>query len=230
MFGIYWMLEVQPELDDSSQILKHFHHIAKNGHIGTLINIENALANGQLTSTSSSLASLTPQNDIESNYIDFYKIYIHYRDSTYSVADSIKLKTLVDGCPVRDGMVIQQARALYSLIYRDFTIHFDDCPQSATAKSAKQNNTPLINVTNRSFNLYPNPNNGNMILDYNLGKDEKGELAIYDISGKMLASYILSSEQKTLTISKTALNSGVYYYSIIVNNVILETRKLVILK
>jgi len=224
------MLEVQPELEDSSLILKHFFNTSHNGHIGALINAEHNPGGGQLSQPNSNLSSITPQNEIESNLIDFYNVYIHYKDSTFTVADSIMLKTLVEGCPIRDGMAVNKARTLYSMLYRDFTIHFDDCPQSATAKSAKQNNTPLINATDRSFNLYPNPNNGNMILNYNLEKDEIGEMVIYDISGKMLVSYTLSSEQKTFAISKTALNSGVYYYSIIVNNVILETRKLVILK
>jgi len=53
------LLEVQPNLKDSSQILKHFHHIAKNGHIGALVNIETALASGQLSQGTSNLASVT---------------------------------------------------------------------------------------------------------------------------------------------------------------------------
>jgi hypothetical protein len=78
--------------------------------------------------------------------------------------------------------------------------------------------------------LYPNPNNGNMVLDYTLNKNEKANIIIYDIAGKKLASYILNAEQTSLPINEPALNNGVYYCTIVVNDDIVETKKIVILK
>ena len=192
MFGIYWMLEVRPELDDSSQILKHFHHIAKNGHIGTLVNIENTLAGGQLSLSNSNLASITPQNDIESNYIDFYKVYIHYKDSTFSVADSIKLKTLVDGCPVRDGMAVHKARTLYSRIYKDFTIYPDNCIDNNSYKKVTDVNKEKTIPSNLSLDVYPNPNNSTFTISLigNNSTCETAEVSIYNIIGNKMSIFL----------------------------------------
>ncbi len=230
MFNVYWMLEVQPELDDSSQILKHFHHIAKNGHIGTLVNIENTLAGGQLSQSNSNLASITPQNDIESNYIDFYNVYIHYKDSTYSVADSIMLKTLVEGCPVRDGMAVRKARTLYSMIYRDFTLYPDNCIDNNSTKMSTNLNNEKTKPANLSLDVYPNPSTNSFIIDINFVAEKPTKIFLYNAIGTAIKEIINGFVQSQLiTVDVKDLPTGNYFIRIETDKQV-YIKKIIILK
>jgi hypothetical protein len=79
-----------------------------------------------------------------------------------------------------------------------------------------------------SFEIYPNPNNGLMQFNYSITK--KAEFVITDITGRTISSYILDEAQKNTTIKETALNAGIYFYSVRQNNVILKLDKFVIIK
>ena len=95
--------------------------------------------------------------------------------------------------------------------------------------------TTLINVNeyekNNNFNLYPNPNNGNMVLEHSLNETEVGKLNIYDVSGRLIDSYnLLSGENKQLNINKTDLENGIYFYEVIINDKLQASDKLIIIK
>jgi len=79
-----------------------------------------------------------------------------------------------------------------------------------------------------NFNLYPNPNNGEMILTYHL--KESGTMAIYDLTGKRITQYILSSKNNKLNINEHSLRAGVYFYTISVKGKRVQHDKLVIIK
>ncbi|MBU0487667.1 MAG: T9SS type A sorting domain-containing protein [Bacteroidetes bacterium] len=227
---VYRYLTIQTELLDSSAILLDFFLSAKNGNIGALARAEYALAESRFADASAFLNDVVPANAIESNWKDFYTVYLHLKQGTYSLIDSIRLVNLVTGCLPRDGQAVQQARVLYSLIYSDFTARFDDCAGLPDKKSVASVQTPSGNPVRRNFNLYPNPNNGNMTLDYTLEKTENAKMDIYDISGKKITAYVLNSERRTLLISEPGLGRGIYYFTITVNGEIVEHQKIVILK
>ncbi|MBW8049825.1 MAG: PKD domain-containing protein [Cytophagales bacterium] len=77
--------------------------------------------------------------------------------------------------------------------------------------------------------LYPNPNTGNMQLDYEFQEGQEGELIIFDIMGRKLFTYPLVNGN-TINISEGSLKNGLYFYKIIINDVIVKTDKLIILK
>ncbi len=83
---------------------------------------------------------------------------------------------------------------------------------------------------NFKVNLYPNPNNGNMTLEYDLGSALNGKMLIFDITGKLISSYNLTQTIGKLDINNEPLINGVYYYSIFVNEKIYSTNKIVIIK
>lgn len=87
-----------------------------------------------------------------------------------------------------------------------------------------------IAISNYQFQVYPNPNNGKMILDYSLNSNDKGEIVIYDVTGKLITSYSLDNKINQLIIDNEQLNNGVYFYHIEVNNKIVKSDKLVIIK
>ncbi len=83
--------------------------------------------------------------------------------------------------------------------------------------------------TNTIVKVYPNPNNGNMECEYNVKSTDTGTIKIYDLTGKLMEEYKLNSNNNTLTLT-TNLSNGIYLYQIIVNDKIVKSDKLVIIK
>lgn len=196
-----------------------------NSHIGTLSNAANGITQGQLN-------TLTPHNSIEANYINYYKVYSHYKDSTYAVADSIMLKTLVDGCLVRDGMAVSYARTLYSILYGDYTVYNDFCFDGKADKNS--NNIKSIENQKEVFELeiYPNPNNGTFTLQFK-GQNtviEKVTINIYNVMGHKLYNYDLYIKDN-IAILNTQLSSGIYYFSVKdANDNLYPSKRIVVIK
>jgi hypothetical protein len=91
--------------------------------------------------------------------------------------------------------------------------------------------TTLFEIKNyNSFILYPNPNNGNMILEYVLLNEDAGILEITDITGKILNRYELKAGSDKLRINDAQLENGLYLYRILVNNKVMKSDKLLIIK
>lgn len=65
--------------------------------------------------------------------------------------------------------------------------------------------------------IYPNPNNGSMQINYSIESRDKGEIELYDLSGKPLHLFLLPADQKSISIDKLQLEDGVYYYKYTVN-------------
>ncbi len=82
----------------------------------------------------------------------------------------------------------------------------------------------------KPFTISPNPSNGNMVLQYSLNPSDKAEINIYDISGKLINSYLLNASESKISINEEHLNNGIYFYKIIINNKIIQSDKLVIIK
>ncbi len=87
------------------------------------------------------------------------------------------------------------------------------------------------NKKNYNLKLYPNPNDGRMNFVYDLVESEKGELVIYDISGRTIQSFKLQiGTNNQLFIDETKLGSGVYFYKVLINEKITTSDKLIIIK
>jgi subtilisin family serine protease len=82
-----------------------------------------------------------------------------------------------------------------------------------------------------SFSIYPNPFSDNATVNYDLSslKFSNAELHITDMIGKQLKSIPLSGKKNSVTVSRSDLKSGVYFYSLIIDGKTVKTDKLVIL-
>jgi hypothetical protein len=85
------------------------------------------------------------------------------------------------------------------------------------------------NQENIKVNLYPNPNNGLMELNYDLGNSQDAKMNLYDITGKLISSYKLNNKG-TLQMNEQNLNNGIYFYHILVGEKTIKTDKIVIIK
>jgi len=105
------------------------------------------------------------------------------------------------------------------------------CGSDTVMQSVPVNLLGISEPTFSKFSLYPNPNNGNFQINYQLSKGQKGKLIIFDITGKKLFAYRLENEMNYLKISnESVLKNGLYFYQIIINNNIIVRHKLIIIK
>lgn len=89
----------------------------------------------------------------------------------------------------------------------------------------EENTMPKIGLK-----VYPNPSNGLMQIDYSIAEKANGELIIYDPAGRKLNSYQIDGGVNSLQINESKLDSGIYFYQIIINNEIIESAKISIVK
>lgn len=70
-----------------------------------------------------------------------------------------------------------------------------------------------------------------MTLDYSLmNENDIAELDIYDITGKLVYKYELNVSENQLAISHKGLSNGIYLYKIKVNEQVVKSSKLIIIK
>lgn len=93
--------------------------------------------------------------------------------------------------------------------------------QTGTATSTKEESL---------YSLYPNPSTGQMQFNYSLQEGQQGKLMIVDLMGKQLSSYSMAAGENTLSINESSLPNGIYLYRVIVNNEVVKTDKISIIK
>jgi len=97
-----------------------------------------------------------------------------------------------------------------------------DCADTGTTINEYNNNY--------DFNLYPNPNNGNMTLKYSININDIAQLQLKDITGKQIAYYNLPANTNSVQINNEQMENGMYIYHIIVNNKAVKSGKLLIIR
>jgi len=78
--------------------------------------------------------------------------------------------------------------------------------------------------------LYPNPNDGNFHLEYSIPKHQHAEFMIFDIMGKRLKTFQLKAGREKLNVFGSTLKSGMYFYQVIIDERVILTDKLMIIK
>ncbi len=102
--------------------------------------------------------------------------------------------------------------------------------------SSKTPKTPNEETPKRKLNsnatilVYPNPTNGEMTIKYFIPQNEEAEFAIYDLTGKKVATHQLTGERNQLIVSEKDLFEGIYFYNVISNGQIVKQDKIVIIK
>ena len=80
---------------------------------------------------------------------------------------------------------------------------------------------------------YPNPFNSSTIIEYSIKKNSYAKILLYDISGRLIKS--LSDKYHNagvyrVSVNSNNLSSGVYFYKLIIDGIITDTKKLLIIK
>lgn len=140
------------------------------------------------------------------------------------------LRGIANECPFEQGVAVYEARMLVQPYDNLLTVYENPCETEQEGRIMNIANTNAANPTATEFIIYPNPNAGTFTLNYVVSNNDKAQLVIYDLSGRRIKTFLLSSSQNVAVIENAELSNGVYMYSIIVNEQIAQTDKLVIVK
>lgn len=78
-------------------------------------------------------------------------------------------------------------------------------------------------------NAYPNPANSTVSIKYDINDfSQNGQIIFYDMLGKSVKAVNLSDKKGTAKINIDDLNSGIYFYSFLVDGKAISTKKLVV--
>ena len=114
----------------------------------------------------------------------------------------------------------------------DGKAYFYVLPGTLTTAIAEANNNLIAVQQNGEFsNLYPNPSNGVVTLQYELPQGEtEGELILYDLQGIEVKRYTVDNTFKDVLIDNTQLPAGTYFYQLISGKGIVGVKKMVVIQ
>ncbi len=90
-------------------------------------------------------------------------------------------------------------------------------------------NDPLLQSS--EMNLYPNPSNEKVTIQYQLPQGEKtGAIILYDIYGKEIRKYKVDDTFNDILLDNSTLLSGTYFYQLITSKGAMGSKKMVVVK
>jgi len=214
--------------------LKAFYDGLKTADIGKLGQIKKLLKSDNLLSAELENNSISGALTMISNQVLVNQAQIDWtKNDGITGLQKSELIGIATQCPITGGRGVFEARALLSIVSDTLIIYDDNCPDFSAAKLV--NNSPALftennSTTTQAIKLYPNPNDGNMVLEYSITENENAVFEIYDIAGSLIEKYLLDAQQNSFNIRSQLLSNGVYQYKFIVNNKLLDANKIVIIK
>jgi OOP family OmpA-OmpF porin len=231
---VFEALKKDPALKTNNSVLTNFYTTNNNSNIGKFSKVDERMSAGNYNQANTLNNSINPNFLLEQNQKSVNALILKKmlnNQYIYNTNDSILLMDIAVQCPLQGGNVVYQARNLLAAIYNDLIDFEENCED--VDRSYMQNTESQEIATNQKsdYRLYPNPNDGRMNFVYDLFESEKGELVIYDISGRTIQSFKLQiGTNNQLFIDETKLGSGVYFYKVLINEKIKTSDKLIIIK
>jgi hypothetical protein len=112
------------------------------------------------------------------------------------------------------------------------------CTRGIKTPTADVNNRTLLNTAPETNNIVtanwlaqnkPNPFNKETVIEYNVVQEGKGSILIFDINGKLLKTIPVKIPGKgSVTITANDLPAGMYYYTLVVNDNEVDTKKMIL--
>ncbi len=240
-YGLYKNLVLHPELITRDEI-HNFFNGRFNGNTGK---IERAIRdydsyradNGQGQNGNSAfghyqaLQHLNPVNKVESILKStlgiFYSNIIEERD--LNETEITELREIAELCPYTDGFGVFMARAMLSKVDSFPRIYTTECEAKASLYDAQKWEGQNQNEEN-FFRIYPNPNSGTMIFDYDLGETEDAYLTVTNMYGQTIQSYRLQKGKNKIDIVMSSVASGVYSATVTSTEKLLFKDRITIIK
>ncbi len=144
-------------------------------------------------------------------------------------AEIKKLQSIAIQCPYEGGYGVYSARALLSAM--DNTVYSNTCesgmPNKSGLKLAPSGSDTTGNF--RGISVYPNPANDKLNVALDLKDGQTATLTVYDLTGKLALSSIITGNS-IVEVSTFILSEGLYIYKIDIDNTLVKTGKLSIIR
>lgn len=213
--------------------LANFYDAYQNTAISKLTEVQEAISNNSVNDAINKNTSVSVSNQAEYKHQRANELmlkYLNNRMYTYTSDEKRDIYDMANECIVK-GYYVVQTRNLLNIITHQITEYEDLCEAEANAmRRTKGKTEETENNIHTSFNLFPNPNNGNMVLDYDLGTINNAVIKLYDITGKFIKSYKLDTGKGMLEMNEQNLHNGIYFYHILVEGKTIKADKIVIIK
>ncbi len=227
--AVFEMLKQDSSIMDSSAVLQEFYSESGSTNIGKVTDTGILLTQSSTDSAASVNQTINPELQTEQNYKDLDNIYISLMNGIPS--DSMQLQTLegiANQCPQQGGLAVYRARVLLNVLYDDVRYWDDNC--SSSQRSANPEMEANSTLASDGISLYPNPSDGNMTFTYSLPNEKQGQFLIYDVMGNTVAKTALENGLHQKQIDLSQLASGIYYYKIAYDGLVIKSDKIIIVK
>ncbi|MDP2385306.1 MAG: tail fiber domain-containing protein [Bacteroidota bacterium] len=137
--------------------------------------------------------------------------------------------------PLLIEAIKEQNKNLTDQQYQIKTLQSDlnNCCQNSN--NSNVNGSVGISETENYFNANwlaqnkPNPFNKETVIEYNVVQNGRGSILIFDMNGKLLKTIPVKIPGKgSVTITSAELSAGMYYYTLVVNDVEIDTKKMIL--
>jgi hypothetical protein len=155
--------------------------------------------------------------------------YLAQNNLTWAGVTETQLKT-ISKVYSNNPLTAVQARAILANVAG---MQYDLSPYGGNSNNTKsmqqiENTEKATPVT--TFNVFPNPANNQLTVSYQLNTGETAQFELYDLLGSKIMQTALSGESTQKQLDINTVNAGVYLYVYKINNRIVKTERLVILK
>lgn len=229
-------------LDDSiiaigDTLLTNFKDSASQANLGKLATGLEVNSLGTMNSTSditnayAATTTLIPDGNVEQNYQAVESILLGHlqNGSGLTPQEIVTLRDIAQLCPFTDGNAVYIARGLLAPI--DSIEYKGPCEEFVDEESgARMMSSVAAENSLGAFELYPNPTNGTVIVNYQLAETESGQLKVYTMTGSLVTSIDLENTQQSKTVTLPQLDAGVYLYKVTVNGELKLIERLIIIK
>ena len=132
---------------------------------------------------------------------------------------------------MRDGL----GRAYSVLANNILCFWYGDCeelviplPESISQlRQAPQSAATILNSLN-SVKVYPNPAHGFTTFSYQLQKETKASLTIYDLTGKVISSFLINEQKGDILWDTRSHSNGMYIYELSIGTEKIATGKVTV--
>ena len=148
-------------------------------------------------------------------------------ERSLSKRDSLVLTKIAENCPYYDGIAVYQARSILSEYGYYSPINKCELVRSINLNSFARRKDGLNSTEVSQFKLFPNPTNGQFIIQYEIRNGEVYQFEIFDPLGRIIKSEMLVEGN----LHKLKLENGqrgIYFYRLKRGDKVFNTGKLMV--
>lgn len=120
-----------------------------------------------------------------------------------------------------------------SLLTQVFGTTFPYITEPMNSVQYRKKGQDVLTADHQDIMIYPNPNNGQMTLEYQLSENTvNANIRMYDVNGRVVfeKNLLVTDEKQVEQISLTGLSGGLYFYQIGNSEKTLDKGKIIIQK